>query len=413
MNYGNSSDFINLSASLEPNILRLSKFFEKGWKPTELSDYKAKKCIPGSCVPGVAIKGSKDCRSDDCLKNKREEIARYLKNVLSSNQYAFTYSIDADRPYRYSLKKNDEEKEFGARLPNIDIDRKEDSYKKVNMRTASIIGIGDWGSIKHQDDKCTNNNCKQAVTKFAWAILPQSAGADGELAQLFPQHYPTSAHISLPGWWKKARIDVTTCWVRNMPSASSVETGTLCPNSLTNKHEFIIDVPGDISDLMQALRFEIVRYPYIEASSAESQQTVEIGRPASIVIKGLRLWRSPSVWLNNQKADLVETLPTMKGIIATFNCVNPKPGTTGTWELPVEAENNRNSLQVRAQFQQPFANVEVFTSEGSTSASDLVQLVPFVSRYGGISSKQEQQSQVQKTQRSLDAGDYPCWLKSK
>jgi hypothetical protein len=47
--------------------------------------------------------------------------------------------------------------------------------------------------------------------------------------------------------------------------------------------------------------------------------------PADMLIPGERLWRSTSVTLGGQIADRITVLPDMRGIVATFEAIDPPP----------------------------------------------------------------------------------------
>lgn len=54
-------------------------------------------------------------------------------------------------------------------------------------------------------------------------------------------------------------------------------------------------------------------------SPSGSNQPIEAGKPAQLLIYGRNLWRNTAVTLKEQLADKVLVLPDARGIIATFD----------------------------------------------------------------------------------------------
>ena len=75
-------------------------------------------------------------------------------------------------------------------------------------------------------------------------------------------------------------------------------------------------------------------------------------RPGSIVIPGARLWRSTRVTIGAQRADRIEVMPDMQGVIAHFNEVLP-------------LADGRSS----------FVTLRVWTSEGMDQVNKKIQVV--------------------------------------
>ena len=79
---------------------------------------------------------------------------------------------------------------------------------------------------------------------------------------------------------------------------------------------------------------------------------------AAIVIPGSNLWRSTVVTLGGQKADLIEVLPDMSGIIARFSRV-------GLPEQDGEPTNVAKPI-----------DLSVWTSEGHDTLTDRISILP-------------------------------------
>jgi hypothetical protein len=94
-------------------------------------------------------------------------------------------------------------------------------------------------------------------------------------------------------------------------------------------------VPPDIS---AKLGFETLRAPNL--SEQQAATPLVAGFPGDLPLEGERLWRSPSVYLNSQKADRIDVRPDMRGIVAHFNCVLPPPDLTNGFVTVVTSEGS-------------------------------------------------------------------------
>ena len=142
---------------------------------------------------------------------------------------------------------------------------------------------------------------------------------------------------------------------------------------------YSIKLPGDISEVSRKLRLDIHNGPHIRnvVDPEVGPYVFQVGQPARIVIEGARLWRSSHVTLGTQSSDVIQVLPHMEGIIATFHCVRPPP------YLPVPVEGIppviRRELEVEKGMGKNiniyFAKTRVWTSEGVTGIGIPVTIV--------------------------------------
>ena len=107
--------------------------------------------------------------------------------------------------------------------------------------------------------------------------------------------------------------------------------------------EVTIDLPGDLTSVASVLDPER-REPKVDQSGTIPDQLIAC-EPGSVIIRGSQLWRSTVVTLGAQQANSISVLPSMKGIIATFD--NVKPSSSGKETL------------------------YLWTSEGEASAGDI------------------------------------------
>lgn len=216
---------------------------------------------------------------------------------------------------------------------------------------------------------------------FGWMIGPR-LNVSSELGNKPYTHvagqYPLSAVISVPSWWRRLNLDVTTCWVS--PSKIDAELDDplracegawFTPGRLLTQLQ--IKLPGSEEEISRLFRFDVIDFPFLTFERTKRQtQALRAGRPGDIVIQGQRLWRSTVVTLGAQMADEIRVLPNMEGIIATFNCVERPEG----WmRRPLEhgdgGSGDRNSQSngiPRNEMLQLYTTVplRVWTSEGQT-----------------------------------------------
>lgn len=158
------------------------------------------------------------------------------------------------------------------------------------------------------------------TTSVGWVVSPR-ADQPGGRSYHKAMSLPLSAIVSLPSWWGRLKIEITTCWVRPKKLSRHVAPGSLCEGAESNPPSMIeIPLPGKAQEVLQKLGFFIIRTPYLERDEGEA---IEAGRTARIRLVGGRLWKNPRVRLGSQWHDRIEVLPNMQGLIATFDCVQP------------------------------------------------------------------------------------------
>lgn len=152
-----------------------------------------------------------------------------------------------------------------------------------------------------------------ASAEFGWMISPRLTTPDGlrQAVVQTPAQYSLSALVSIPSWWNKAKLEVTTGWAD--------KHGALMP-STAQVAEYVVDVPMDFEPL-EALLLGIEQLGPELMESRLDPVTLTACRPGAIVIPGRRLWRSTKVTVGYQTADTISVLPNMKGIIARFDRV--------------------------------------------------------------------------------------------
>jgi hypothetical protein len=356
--------------------LRLSKFFTVVL-PLD--------CETASCIPVVT------------LNPKPTDLAVDLVNAVKGRANVFTYAVVPNKTVQRTEAAQRSTREvsgvasvLGA-LPLVGSGSADAEILGV-QRDPTVIGFGDSGEER-----------LPGTTKFSWAMFPRAVNGNGSRRHT-AENYSVSALVSVPGWWKTAHMTVSTCWV----AESELKNGVSCKKSADKQpQQFTVRLPGDASDLMQNLRFEVVTYPFVDRVQPE-QSSLEVGRAGSVVIRGGRLWRSPIVRLGAQQADRIEVLPDMLGIIARFDCIAPEPGTRGDRIRP--ADQPEVKLSELSNTEVLPRSVQVFTSEGQTQPMP-VTVRPFTARAGYNMSGLTLQAAAGGTDDTQRQNDEPCWMK--
>jgi hypothetical protein len=181
---------------------------------------------------------------------------------------------------------------------------------------------------------------------FGWIIGPKFVFTDRTDGEIKFHHAPTqnslSAVISVPSWWTTIGLEIDTCWIdqADLPDLKKLKVRglnkterparnyvlDLCDTgSYGGEHDVDIDylvrLPGSAEELPRKFGYEIERVPALSGGGVLAEFYVG-QQNASLIIQGQELWRSTVVTMGHQKADNIEVLPNMKGIIATFETVD-------------------------------------------------------------------------------------------
>jgi hypothetical protein len=201
---------------------------------------------------------------------------------------------------------------------------------------------------------------KRDRTEFGWVVAPQIQFGQDRRAQTDRQ-YSLAAVVSVPSWWRSVNLSIRTCWIdrqelhdrRKVDGCGSARNSDRIAGSTLHS----VRLPGAINELSRKLGFDVIQQPHI--SDRKGPITIEIGRPANVLLMGGRLWRSTEVTLGAQRADRITVLPNMDGIIATFNCIwrtGQPPAGPGVPPPPVD--------------------IRVWTSEGVTESQPAALVEP-------------------------------------
>jgi hypothetical protein len=163
-----------------------------------------------------------------------------------------------------------------------------------------------FGGARDADEAAKRPEDPRSV-RFGWVI----ASAD----KMQPSLKTQLALVSVPAWTNHLTVEVTTGWLDR--------AGRRRPETERRKEPMEVKLPPDFGAFDSIFRDQgwVTPAPQIRDQEMDQAIYVVAGQEASILIPGLRLWRSTSVTLGSQSADRIRVLPNMEGIIAEFRPV--------------------------------------------------------------------------------------------
>ncbi len=212
---------------------------------------------------------------------------------------------------------------------------------------------------------------------FGWAFIEPGAQKPRQLSQ--------TVLVSVPAFLEELNLTVRTGWLDRDGSDTMIDRiSTSDPDAihaafasaLSGYRELEMTVPLppdyealssliDSGDAQRRPRISPYRIGCGDVKGTEAVpvrivdlycgMTVQAGEPAKFVIEGVRLWRSTVVTLNGQTASRIQVLPDMRGIVASFDKVDPP--------------YSKNGKPVRGL-------LKIWTSEGSVDSDITVSIAP-------------------------------------
>jgi hypothetical protein len=260
------------------------------------------------------------------------------------------------------------------------------------QRKPLILSFG-----RGQPVETSNNPEVPQGIDFGWIIGPKFVFADRADGEIKFYHAPAqnslSAVISVPSWWTTIGLEIDTCWIdqAELPDLEKIKVRglkkiishglwgetelrarnyvlDLCnTGSADGEHDVDIDylvrLPGSTEELPRKFGYEIERVPAISEDRPILAEFYVGQKNASLMIQGQELWRSTVVTMGHQKADNIEVLPNMKGIIATFETID-SPSQKIEYVSGGQRGRRPANCYVRSE-------VVVWTSEGRTVENKL------------------------------------------
>jgi hypothetical protein len=167
-----------------------------------------------------------------------------------------------------------------------------------------------------------------------------------------PTRYSVNAEIAVPGWWSKVRIHARYMWVGDLdwsakpfddgkpawkPTVDPTAEAAKEPKTETKKEPTDVDdsmtvnLPSDPETITAAIGFfndrqaRAPRIAYSETPAEETGYLLQATAPGAtgvdqtLVIEGTDLWRNPAIFVGPRRADSVDVLPDMEGLVAHFS----------------------------------------------------------------------------------------------
>lgn len=294
---------------------------------------------------------------------KGEEKERFYKVDVRKNTSTRQNMINAvgeirrDNPPRVATI---EPKEYAQNISDVG-SRNEASQFGMVLDLLSAKGLGIKSSTERfaQDQNLLQVIKRQPLAvsflegsaSFGWVLGPKFAIDENQKPTFVhtPARYVFTASIAAPGWMTSVNIDGEGCWIE--PDGREDACFKLFGNE---GKKFRVNLPSSYhrAFIPALLRHnqEIIREPEVfllpeqyraggtlilRAASEQCRNAVSNRScEQQVVIEGRELWRNPEVYIGSQKADVVELLPNMRGLVATFRALKPPIAHPAKQNLP-------------------------------------------------------------------------------
>lgn len=192
--------------------------------------------------------------------------------------------------------------------------------------------------------------------KFGWVLGPkyEIRGTKPAFVQATAR-YTFTASIVVPSWFSS--IEMTGCgfWIEGSGDRSAgfpLFDGYSCNDQGGKSAKVTVNLPHNHRGILLALmdaNVDLLTEPEIFLLPDADPKSGMLVLPAApsgcfvasdkscqqvIVIEGRDLWRNPSVFVGTQKADRVDVLPSMRGVVATFRGLRLPVAVSGGRVLP-------------------------------------------------------------------------------
>ena len=148
-------------------------------------------------------------------------------------------------------------------------------------------------------------------SEFGWLLgAPYGINDSGdpEFRQM-PVRQSFTVSIVVPAWAKLLTITGTQSWIDD--DGTEIKGSNLLP--------YDVILPRDMSALISAAQYRLAR---IGPKIGLYGQSLQVDTNAqTLLIQGSDLWRNPAVFVNSTRADTVDLLPNMQGLLAHFSSI--------------------------------------------------------------------------------------------
>ncbi|MES0092928.1 hypothetical protein [Mesorhizobium sp. M0030] len=306
----------NLYSSKYRNAARISLYLLQNQIKNPAGGYNA----PGALIDACRIAGNKSAGCGAFYFQVPSGYFNFVERVIRPDMYAYSLFPRSQVVAIF----NDRGRAGNVAIPGTGLGsdeelrlelQREDQHAGVE---ASLVGFAD---SRFSDS-----------VQFGWVIDATHSSNALQKSQF--------ALISVPAWTSGLDVTVNTGWL----DSSSREV------SVGEPAKYRVPIPPDYEAFDGFIGGQqSTRRPKISTELMDNKRAIELMacRDVSVVIPGLRLWRSAVVTIGSQRATRITVLPNMRGIIADFR------------NLPIPSNDAAQSLTV-------------WTSEGFDSVRDAV-----------------------------------------
>lgn len=226
----------------------------------------------------------------------------------------------------------------------------------LSATSPGVTGGADVSSFKQQQQMLQAIRRQPLATSFSrggdsfgWVLGPKFEIDDGKVVFVHSTaRYTFGASVVVPGWFSSIKLAACGHWI----GSDGGRSGTLFPFGYACNHEIEVNLPHSHRALLHALmdsHQDVFNAPEVyllpQAQNPSGSVTLRAMPDAcaltpdksceqTLVIEGRELWRNPSVFVGHQKANRVDLLPSMRGIVATFNALRLPVAAPGAGTRP-------------------------------------------------------------------------------
>jgi hypothetical protein len=241
------------------------------------------------------------------LRHRAIEIYTYAVTPKERVQRVYGDTLSAGN---LGLSLGAEQNGLGAAFAH---NRAREARANAIMRQPQLVG---YSPDAHRSDEAT----------MGWLIGPRYQVSDDAEGSVSFRHVPTQLSltgvISVPSWWTELELVTRTYWL-DENGRKFAEDGTALGAGADAAHgtESTIALPGDLASIAEVLD-PSRREPQLEETATIPDELVAC-ESGAVIIRGNQLWRSTVVTLGGRPANSISVLPHMKGVIASFDQVQP------------------------------------------------------------------------------------------
>ncbi|MCP4379832.1 MAG: hypothetical protein GY798_00115 [Hyphomicrobiales bacterium] len=258
-----------------------------------------------------------------------EDCTEMYTLALNAGYYNFVRSVVDYNTYSYSVLPRE-----GA-LPVVSDISSRYEYGSPGGLFDGVLGVGTrgaelrsylttFGDVAHRsadtrplptdDSQGSTSRSEHFSPIVGWIIDPGAkAPAARATGSFVTVNESILAIISVPAWWTEVRLALKKEWIEGSGTVIPAESAN--SDSIDGRRELTVRLPNR-PELIDSLLVDSARSgPVISEIDATAIQTCD---ETPVLIIGQRLWRNTAVTVGSVKAQRVEVMPNMGGVVAYF-----------------------------------------------------------------------------------------------